>query len=258
MRKVLYLIYGVVCYAVFFATFCYAAGFLGNLLVPKSIDSPRTGPIEYAVLINLGLLTLFSIQHSVMARPVFKRWWTQYVPEPIERSTYVLLSSVCLVLVFWLWQPIGGLVWNVTNPIARGVLYAIFAAGWIIILYTSFLIDHFDLFGLRQVWLYFRGRPYTHSGFKTPGAYRFVRHPLYVGWFLAFWATPVLTVAHVFFALVTTAYILIAIQFEERDLANVFPQYEAYRRDVPMFIPRPSRGTTPLSPTQRINGTELA
>lgn len=258
MRKSLVLAYGIVSYAIFFATFCYAAGFLGNLLVPKSIDSPRSVPVYYAIAVNLGLLTLFAIQHSVMARPAFKRWWTQYVPEPIERSTYVLLSSVCLALTFWLWQPIGGLVWNITNPVARGVLYAIFAAGWLIILYTSFLIDHFDLFGLRQTWLYFRGRAYTPPSFKTPGAYRYIRHPLYVGWFLAFWATPVLTVAHVFFALVTTAYILIAIQFEEHDLANAFPEYDTYRKNVPMFVPRPKSIAPSAEPTLNSRVTELA
>jgi protein-S-isoprenylcysteine O-methyltransferase Ste14 len=258
MRKPLVLAYGVFSYAIFFATFCYAAGFLGNLLVPKSIDSPRSVPVYYAIAVNLGLLTLFAVQHSVMARPAFKRWWTQYIPEPIERSTDVLLSSVCLALTFWLWQPIGGLVWNITNPIARGVLYAVFAAGWLIILYTSFLIDHFDLFGLRQTWLYFRGRAYTPPNFGTPGAYRFVRHPLYVGWFLAFWATPVLTVAHVFFALVTTAYILIAIGFEEHDLATTFPQYHAYRKSTPRFIPRVPRSAKPADIAPDAGVTEMA
>jgi protein-S-isoprenylcysteine O-methyltransferase Ste14 len=259
MRKLLVLSYGLVSYAAFLACFLYAAGFLGNILVPKSIDTPRTVPVLQAILVNTALLALFAVQHSVMARPAFKRWWTRYVPEPVERSTYVLLSSLCLFLLFWLWQPMGGRVWHVADPVASAVLQTVFATGWLIILLTSFLIDHFDLFGLRQTWLYFRGRAYTHPAFATPGPYRLVRHPLYVGWLLAFWATPTMTAAHAFFAIMTTAYILIAIQFEERDLARAFPEYQAYREQVPMFVPNPARAwpaptpaTTTTAPTPAV------
>jgi protein-S-isoprenylcysteine O-methyltransferase Ste14 len=178
-----------------------------------------------------------------MARPAFKRWWTQFVPEPAERSTYVLLSSVALILVFWLWQPIGGHVWHVSNSIGRGVMYGLFTGGILTVLVTSFLINHFDLFGLRQGWLYFRNRPYTELHFVTPGPYKVVRHPLYVGWLLFFWATPDMTAAHAFFAILCTAYILVAIQLEERDLATAHPDYERYRQQVPMLIPRTSRRT---------------
>jgi protein-S-isoprenylcysteine O-methyltransferase Ste14 len=247
MRKTLILTYGLACYAIALVNFAYTAGFLGNFLVPNSIDSPRTTPILQALLIDTALLLLFAVQHSVMARPAFKRWWTRYVPEPAERSTYVLFSSLCLFLLFWLWQPIGGVVWNVTDPTARTALYALYAVGWAFLLYITFVINHFDLFGLRQVWLAFRGRPYTRLHFVTPLPYRLVRHPLYIGWFTIFWASPTMTAAHAFFALMTTAYILIAIQLEERDLATAFPEYHTYRQQVPMLIPTPTRKTTPTS-----------
>jgi protein-S-isoprenylcysteine O-methyltransferase Ste14 len=243
--------YSIASYAVFFVTYLYAAGFLGNFLVPKSIDSPRAGSVAQAILVDAGLLLLFALQHSVMARPAFKRCWTRFVPQPAERSTYVLFSSLALILLFWLWQPIGGAVWRIQNPIGRGVMYGLFAVGLLTVLVTTFLINHFDLFGLRQGWLYFRNRPYTNLHFVTPGPYKIVRHPLYVGWLLTFWATPDMTAAHAFFALLTTAYILVAIQLEERDLANAYPDYERYRQQVPMLIPRTTRPTAPvdLEPT---------
>jgi len=241
MKRSLILLYGVVCYAVFFATFLYAIGFIGDLWVPKAMDSARTASVGAAVLIDLGLLTLFALQHSVMARPAFKRVWTRVIPESAERSTYTLLSSLALILLFWLWSPIGGVVWNVENETARMVLYAVYAFGWALLLYTTFLLNHFDLFGLRQVWLQFRGRPYTHLPFKTPTLYRWVRHPLYVGWLTIFWATPTMTVTHLLFALMTTAYILIAIQLEERDLIAALPEYADYRRRVPMLVPGTKR-----------------
>jgi protein-S-isoprenylcysteine O-methyltransferase Ste14 len=250
MRKTLVLTYGLVSYALSLVCFVYAIGFLGNVLVPKSIDSPRTVPVLQAFLIDTGLLALFAIQHSVMARPTFKRWWTRYVPEPIERSTYVLFSSVCLFLLFWLWQPIGGQIWHATDLTARVILRTLYAAGWIVVLYITFVINHFDLFGLRQVWLYFRGREYTRLHFVTPAPYRIVRHPLYVGWLMTFWATPDMTAAHAFFALMCTAYILVAIQFEERNLADAFPEYETYRQKVPMLIPTRG-GATPNAPAPR-------
>jgi protein-S-isoprenylcysteine O-methyltransferase Ste14 len=230
-------VYGVVSYLAFFATFLYAIGFLGNFVVPKSIDSGREAPFLYALAINVVLLALFALQHSVMARPWFKAAWTRMVPSTVERSTYVLFSSLALLLVFWKWKPMGGVIWNVTNLDAQIALNCLFGLGVLIILAASFLINHFDLFGLRQVWLNLRGIPYTSLSFSTPGMYRVVRHPLYVGWLLMFWAAPMMTVAHLVFALGTTAYILIAIQFEERDLIGFHKEYAEYRQQVPMLIP---------------------
>jgi protein-S-isoprenylcysteine O-methyltransferase Ste14 len=230
-------VYGVVSYAIFFGTFLYAAGFVGNLVVPKSLDSAPVGPLGTSLLINLGLLGLFAVQHSVMARPAFKRVWTRIVPEPIERSTYVLASSLALILLFWQWRPLGGVVWDVQDPVGRAVLRSGFAFGWLLVLVTTFLINHFDLFGLRQVWLHLRGRRYRPLPFKTPGPYRIVRHPLYVGWLFAFWATPTMTVTHLLFAVVTTSYILLAIRLEERDLVDAHPEYSEYQKRVPMLVP---------------------
>jgi protein-S-isoprenylcysteine O-methyltransferase Ste14 len=239
MKRIAAFIYGVVCYAVFFGTFLYAIGFVGDLFVPKSIDSAPESPLGQALLINTLLLGLFAVQHSVMARPAFKRWWTRFVPKPVERSTYVLFSSLALIALFVYWQPIGGVIWNVQDPIGRAVLYGLFAFGWGLVLLATFLINHFDLFGLRQVWLYLRGKEYRPLNFGTPALYKIVRHPLYVGWFFAFWATPSMTVAHLFFALLTAAYILIAIRFEERDLlAEHGARYSEYRKQVPMLVPR--------------------
>lgn len=242
--------YGLVCYAVFFATFLYAIGFVGNLWVPKSMDGPPAAPFGQALLIDLALLALFAIQHSVMARPAFKRRWTRIVPAPAERSTYVLFSSLALLLLFAFWQPLGGVVWDVTSPAGRAVLYGLFAFGWLLVLVSTFLINHFDLFGLRQVWLHLRGKPYRPLPFKTPGLYRYVRHPLYLGWLFAFWATPTMTVTHLLFAVATAAYILIAIQFEERDLTAFHSEYSDYRKRVPMLVPftkrRGEASVTPL------------
>lgn len=230
--------YGVICYLLFFGTFLYAFGFIGNLFVPKSIDSGATVPLWTALLINSALLGLFAMQHSVMARPGFKKFLTQIIPTAAERSTYVLLSSVCLILLFTQWQPMGGVIWDVQNPIGQAVLYTLFVFGWLLVLITTFLINHFDLFGLRQVWLYLRGKAYQPLRFVTPGPYKYVRHPLYVGWLFAFWATPLMTAAHLVFAVATTAYILVAIQLEERDLIEVHGEsYKNYRRHVPMLIP---------------------
>lgn len=241
MQRYLILLYGVVSYAVFFLTFLYAIGFVGNLLVPKSMDSASSGSLLPALLINLGLLALFALQHSIMARPAFKRWWTRWVPQSAERSTYVLFSSVALIALFAGWQPLGGVVWSIQQPAAVAGLYGLYFAGWLLVLYSTFLINHFDLFGLRQVWLHFRGQPYTPLSFRMPWLYRQVRHPLYVGWLLAFWATPEMTLTHLLFALVTTLYILVAIQFEERDLVDAHPEYRSYQQRVPMLIPRLAR-----------------
>jgi protein-S-isoprenylcysteine O-methyltransferase Ste14 len=237
MGRIIVFLYGVVSYAIFFGTFLYAIGFVGNLGVAKSLDGVPVGPLGTSLLVNLGLLGLFAVQHSVMARPAFKRWWTRIVPPAAERSTYVLASSLALILLFWQWRPLGGVVWDVQDPIGRAILFGGFAFGWLLVLASTFLINHFDLFGLRQVWLHLRGTPYRPLPFETPGLYRVVRHPLYVGWFFAFWATPTMTVTHLLFAGMTTAYILIAIRLEERDLAELHPEYEAYRQRVPMLIP---------------------
>jgi protein-S-isoprenylcysteine O-methyltransferase Ste14 len=237
MKRLLVFAYGLIAYGAFFGTFLYAIGFIGNILVPKSLDSAPTAPLGTALLINVGLLGLFAVQHSVMARPAFKRLLTHVVPVAAERSTYVLASSLALILLFWAWSPLGGVVWQIENPVGQGVMYAAFAFGWALVLVTTFLINHFDLFGLRQVWLHLRGRRYEALHFATPGPYRLVRHPLYVGWLFAFWATPTMTVTHLLFAVATTAYILIAIQLEERDLIDAHHEYRAYRTRVPMLIP---------------------
>lgn len=230
--------YGLVCYAIFFVTFLYAIGFIGNFVVPKSIDSASIMPIWQALLINISLLGLFGLQHSAMARQGFKAWWTKFVPKPVERNTYVLFSSLCLITLFYFWQPLGITIWQVDNPIFRHLLDAGFGLGWLIILASTFLINHFDLFGLRQVYLYLRGQDYRPLQFVTPGPYNYVRHPLYVGWLLTFWSTPTMTIAHLVFAVVTTVYILIGIQLEERDLVKMHGQaYVDYRDRVPMLIP---------------------
>jgi protein-S-isoprenylcysteine O-methyltransferase Ste14 len=239
-------VYGLVCYAIFFGTFLYAVGFIGGFIVPKTIDSAPLVALPNALLINLGLLSIFAVQHSAMARPAFKRQWTKIVPKPVERSTYVLFSSLCLAVLFYFWQPMGITIWNIQHPVAQAILYSLYVSGWLVILGASFLINHFDLFGLRQVFLYLIGQPYNQLPFVTPGLYKHVRHPLYVGWLLAFWATPHMTAAHLVFALATTAYILTAIQFEERDLVQIHGEnYVEYRRRVPMLIPALGRRTVP-------------
>ncbi len=238
MKRILIFVYGVICYAVTMATFAYLAGFVGNFLVPKAIDSAPQMPLGQALLINLALLAIFALQHSVMARPAFKRMWTRIIPAAAERSTYCLLSSLALILLFWQWQPLGGTIWHVQDAAGRAVLYTLYGFGWVLLVFVTFLINHFDLFGLRQVYLNLRGREYKRLEFKTPLFYKFVRHPLYLGWFIIFWATPTMTAAHLVLALATTIYILVAIRFEERDLAAEHGEvYVSYRRRVPMLIP---------------------
>lgn len=240
MKKALFFTYGAVVYVMFLGVFVYAAGFLGNLFVPKSIDSGAAVPLAQALAVNLLLLGAFAVQHSAMARPTFKRWWTRIVPEPIERSTYVLLSNLAMILLFWQWRPMTQIVWDVQSAAGRGSLLALYGIGWVIVVSATFQLNHFDLFGLRQVWLYLREREYTRLTFKTPLYYRYARHPLYIGWLTTFWATPTMTTGHLLFAVVTTLYILVAIQLEERNLVEAHGEhYVAYRKQVPMLVPVP-------------------
>ena len=239
LKRILHFAYGLAAYALFLATFLYALAFIGGCpLIANRLDGPLTGSLGTAIAVNCALLAVFAIQHSVMARPWFKARWTQLVPWAIERSTYVIASSLALILLFWQWRPIGIEIWSVENPAGQALLWGVFALGWATVLVSTFLINHFDLFGLRQVTLPLLGKPYTPVSFRTPWLYRQVRHPLYVGWLLAFWATPHMTLAHLLFAIATTAYIVLAIQFEEHDLvAEHGKSYSDYRKQVPMLIP---------------------
>ena len=239
MKRFTMLLYGIACYVVFFVTFLYAIGFVGNVGVPKAIDADPTVPLLTAIGINVALLTLFAVQHSLMARPFFKRWWTRYVPVAAERSTYVLFSSLALIVLFAFWEPLGGTVWHITNQSAVIAIYTVFSLGWAVVLVSTFLINHFDLFGLRQAWLYFHGEAYRPLVFKTPFLYRFVRHPLYFGILLAFWSAPVMSVTRLLFALIFTLYVIRAIDWEENDLLREFGDtYRRYSAKVPKIFPR--------------------
>ncbi|MEP6922113.1 MAG: methanethiol S-methyltransferase [bacterium] len=244
--RVVAFLYGIICYLIFFVTFLYAIGFVGNIVVPKSIDTGARVPLAEALIVDIILLSLFAIQHSVMARQWFKRAWKKIVPEPVERSTYVLLASLVLLLVFWQWRPMTDVIWDVRNPIGSLLLQALFGIGWAQVLISTALVDHSSLFGLKQVHRYLKGQPEEPTAFRTPGLYKVVRHPLYLGFIIAFWSTPNMTLGHLFFAGVCTAYILVAIQFEERDLVSFYGDtYRRYRKEVSMIFPlRRPRKTT--------------
>ena len=236
---VLALMYGAISYTVFLVAFLYAIGFVGNWVVPKGIDSGAAKALPEALIVNVLLLGAFAIQHSVMARPGFKKWWTKFVPKSIERSTFVLFASLLLLLLYWQWRPIPTVIWAVENSLGQILLHGLYFLGWLIVFLSTFMINHFDLFGLRQVYQNLRYREYTELGFRTPGFYKFLRHPIMLVFIIAFWATPVMTGCRLLFAAVTTAYILIALQLEEHDLTKHFgEQYQEYRRKTPMLIPR--------------------
>jgi len=238
MGRAIAFLYGLACYIIFLGTFLYAIGFVGNILVPKSIDTGPVSPLGTALLINALLLAAFAIQHTIMARQGFKKAWTKIIPQPVERSTFVLFTTVILMVMYWQWRPMPEVIWAVQSPLWQMVLNVLFWAGFGIVLLSTFLIDHFDLFGMRQVTLYLQKKEYTGHQFRTPGFYQMIRHPLYFGFIMAFWATPTMTMGHLFFAIMTTAYIFVGISFEERDLVRAFPQtYPLYRKQVPMIIP---------------------
>ncbi len=248
MKKTLVLTYGAIAYLAFFAAILYMIGFVANIGVPKGIDDGPVGSLWIAIAVNVGLVFAFAVQHTIMARPGFKRWWTQFMPKPMERSTFVLASSALLGVLYWQWRPIEGIAWSVENAVARGTLYGTYALGWALVFYSSFLINHFDLFGLRQVFLHFRDREYTHVPTKIVGLYRYLRNPLMLGLLIAFWSAPDMSYTRLTFALAMTAYIFIGVQFEERTLsAELGEVYRAYRKRTPMLIPiRLSRKNDPL------------
>lgn len=244
MKRYLTIIYGAASYLVFLVAFGYAIGFVGDVVVPRTVDHAIAAPIGQAVVVNLVLLGVFAVQHSVMARQGFKRWWTRFVPPSIERSTYVLLASVALLLLYWQWRTMPAVIWDVRQPAGRVALWALFWLGWATVLTSTFMINHFELFGLRQVYLAWRGKPYTEIGFQAHLLYRWVRHSIMLGFVVAFWATPMMTAGHLLFAIGATGYILVALQFEERDLlAALGDQYRDYRREVSMLLPWPHRHT---------------
>jgi protein-S-isoprenylcysteine O-methyltransferase Ste14 len=257
MSRLVIFVYGIVSYAIALAVFVYGIGFIGGFITPTTLDGVPNVPLGQALLIDVGMLLAFAVQHSGMARPAFKKWWKRIVPEAAERSTYVLVSSLAMVALFLYWQPIGGVVWSAPAGLARSSIIGLYLFGWALLLYTTFLIDHFDLFGLKQVWRRLGERTYRAPVFHTPSLYKLVRHPLYVGWLTIFWAAPTMTVAHLVFAVVTTAYILIAIRWEEHDLESAFGEvYVEYKSRTPMIVPRfwtRGKETLRLTPMTRRN-----
>ncbi|MHC4610422.1 MAG: methanethiol S-methyltransferase [Planctomycetota bacterium] len=250
MRKIAYLVYGSICYLLFLGAFLYAIGFVGNIAVPKSIDTGTEGSYGQAILVNVLLLGLFAVQHTIMARPGFKKWWTRFIPQPLERSTFVLFTVAVLTTIFWQWRPLTSVVWQVDQAAATWLLRGLSIAGFGLVLYATVLIDHFDLFGLRQVVLYRRGQEYTHPPFAMPTLYKLIRHPLYLGFIIGFWSTPVMTHGHLLFSIVTTAYMLFGIQLEERDLLQILGEdYRLYRERTPMILPWPKKSQPRVTAT---------
>ena len=253
MTRIIAFLYGMTAYAMFLVACLYAIGFVGGFIVPKSIDTGEVSPFPEALIINLALMSLFAIQHSVMARKQFKEWWTQYVPKPIERSTYVLFASLALLLLFWQWRPMPAVVWHIENHQLAMTVTGLSVVGWLIVLTSTYLINHFELFGLHQVANNLAGREMPAPIFRTPLYYKFVRHPIYLGFIIAFWAAPTMTVGHLLFAAVTTAYIIVGILLEERDLVDLFgDDYRRYRNQVSMLVPwRKSANQLPSMPIER-------
>lgn len=257
MGRILTVSYGIAAYAAFLVTILYAIGFVGGWIVPKSLDTGVAAPLATAIVVNLSLLGLFAVQHSVMARPAFKRWWTRFVPPALERSTFVLFASLALLLLYWQWQPLPQTIWHVVEPTAAALLSGMAVLGWATVFLSTFLIHHFELFGLRQVFAAWARRQLPPPVFKTPLLYRYVRHPLYLGFLLAFWATPHMSAGHLLFAVATTGYILLGIQLEERDLSEQFgDQYRRYRQRVNMLLPGPER--SPAQPHAQLDESEPA
>ena len=252
MGRILILLYGVVAYLAFFVAILYAIGFVGNIGVPKTIDSGVQGSVATAVIINVLGLFVFAVQHTIMARPAFKKWWTKIIPEAMERSTFVLLSSVILLGIFWAWRPIGGILWSFDGSAARSLMWTLYFAGWVIVFYSSFLIDHFDLFGLRQVFLNWKNKPYSHAPFKKTSLYKVVRHPLMLGFLMTSWFTPTMTYGHLLYAAVITGYILFGTRMEEKDLLDhLGDDYASYQKDTPMLIPVPKKKADPSLTTEK-------
>jgi protein-S-isoprenylcysteine O-methyltransferase Ste14 len=236
--RILYFLYGITTYVIFFCTFLYAIGFVGNFFVPKSMDTGQSGSLGEALIINMLLLSVFAIQHSVMARKGFKKAWAKIIPAALERNTYVLFSSLALILIFWQWQPMGDVIWDVSNTTLGSILIGISLFGWFFVLISTFLLDHFELLGLKHAFYNLTGKEMANSRFKTPGLYKIIRHPIYLGFTIAFWATPVMTTAHLLFAIGTLGYTLVGIYLEEKDLISLFgDEYIAYKSRVSMLFP---------------------